>query len=91
MRRRLVLVKHSLLRVDPNVIVAQWRLSAIGWARCVPLAKQLGPFHIETLVTSPEPKAVDTADLVGERLGLSTEVVDGLQEDDRSDVLFYNS
>ncbi len=91
MGRKLVLVKHSLPQVDPNVTAAQWRLSEIGRARCVSLAERLRPFHIETLIASPEPKAVQTAELVGERLGLQTKVVDGLQEHDRSNVPYYES
>lgn len=91
MERRLILVKHSHPQVDPDVTAAEWRLSDVGKARCLALADLLRSYNVEALVASPEPKAIETAELVGERLGLSVEVVGGLQEHDRGNVSFYES
>ena len=91
MERRLILVKHSLPRVAPDYTAAEWHLSDVGQTRCVLLAEQLRSYDISMLVASPEPKAAETAELVGQRLGLTVEVVNCLQEHDRSDVPFYES
>lgn len=70
MERRLVLIKHSHPQVEPHVTAAEWHLSEVGQARCALLAERLRSYDIQVLVASPESKAIETAELVGERLGL---------------------
>jgi broad specificity phosphatase PhoE len=82
---RLVLVKHSLPAVLATVPAPEWRLSAKGVARCTALAVRLSAFDARAIASSVEPKAVETATLVGQRLGLPVDLVDGLQEHDRTD------
>jgi broad specificity phosphatase PhoE len=80
---RLVLVKHSAPTVLATVPAPDWRLSLTGVARCAALAERLRPFDARAIATSVEPKAVETATLVGEPLGLPVELVEGLHEHDR--------
>lgn len=80
---KLVLVKHSLPTIDPGVPARDWRLSPAGVARCRSLADRLHEFRPPAIVSSTEPKAVETATLVAERLGIPVTVVDGLHEHDR--------
>ncbi len=62
--RKLILVKHSAVVVQPDVPAAQWRLSDVGRARCVSLARMLAEYAPTVIVASDEPKAVETADTV---------------------------
>lgn len=82
----LILVKHSLPAIIPDLPAAQWQLSAAGRARCHLLATALAAYRPELLVTSSEPKAVETAAIVGSRLGLDYVVATGLHEHDRHGV-----
>ena len=80
-----VLVKHSLPTVVESVPAPSWRLSPAGAARCVALAERLRPFDARAIASSIEPKAVETATLVGQELGLPVDIVEGLHEHDRRD------
>ncbi len=82
---RLILVKHSVPNMLPTVPAPDWRLSAVGVARCATLAERLRPFDAPTIASSVEPKAVETANLIGEHLGLPVQLVEGLHEHDRRD------
>lgn len=81
----LVLVKHSEPTILASVPAPSWHLSPTGISRCAALADRLGAFATRSIATSVEPKAVETATLVGERLGLTVELVEGLHEHDRRD------
>lgn len=82
--RRLVLVKHSLPEVEPAVLSHHWRLGEEGRRRCAALAERLAAYAPVAVVSSVEPKAAETAELVAGRLGLPVETVAGLQENDRT-------
>lgn len=79
----LVLVKHSAPTILASVPAREWHLSPTGIARCAALADRLRSFESRSIVTSVEPKAVETAKLVGERLSRPVEIVEGLHEHDR--------
>jgi broad specificity phosphatase PhoE len=84
----LVLVKHSLPAIDPQVPASTWPLSDEGRRRCEPLAEQMRAFGPSRLVASDEPKAAETARLVGESLGLRLDLDERLREHDRTGVPF---
>ena len=86
--RKLVLVKHSLPEIDPTVAASRWHLSEVGRLRCHSLAERLADYDIGAVVSSMEPKAVETATIVGERLGLAHDIVEGLHEHERDEVGF---
>ncbi|MBI3521517.1 MAG: histidine phosphatase family protein [Chloroflexi bacterium] len=88
---RLVLVKHSHPHIEPDVPAAGWRLDDEGHARAVRLASRLRTFTARRIVTSIEPKAHETADIVGRELGLPVEPVRGLHEHDRNDGPFLGA
>src|SRR5262249_3623750 len=60
-------------------------------ARCAPLAEQLAGYQPAAIVASPEPKATETAALVAGQLGLPCEVMDGLEENDRSGFAYVSA
>lgn len=89
--RSVVLVKHSLPEVIAGVPAREWRLSAEGRRRCEPLATALASYEPAHILASEEPKAADTARLVGDRLRVGVQVVAGLHEHDRSNAGWLDS
>jgi broad specificity phosphatase PhoE len=82
----LILVKHSLPEIIENIPAREWKLSAEGRARCKRLAERLAHYAPERLISSLEPKARETSELVAKELDVSTNALEGLHEHDRSDV-----
>lgn len=86
--RTLILVKHSLPELVPDLPAARWRLAAEGRRRCAALADRLAGYDPVVIATSVEPKAGETATIVAARLGKPVVTVEGLHEHDRSNVAF---
>jgi broad specificity phosphatase PhoE len=82
----LILVKHSLPEIVENIPTREWRLSAEGQVRCKHLADQLAKYQPGQIISSVEPKARETAELVAKELNLSAIVFDDLHEHDRSNM-----
>jgi broad specificity phosphatase PhoE len=61
----------------------EWTLGPDGERQAAKLATRLRPLKPFRLVSSPEPKAVTTAEILAGTLGVTTYPVDGLQEFDR--------
>ena len=80
----LILVKHALPEIIPTLPANQWHLSEVGRAQCALLADQLATYAPAALVSSSEPKALETAHLVAQKMHTSVQIVDGLHEHDRS-------
>lgn len=80
----LILVKHALPALEPGVPSREWHLAEGGRARCLPLAERLAAYTPVAIATSGEPKATETARIVGARLGVPVEVVKALHENDRT-------
>jgi broad specificity phosphatase PhoE len=82
----LLLVRHSAPELDPSVPSEEWRLSEEGRRRCEPLAERIADYQPQMLVSSPEPKARETAELIAPSLGLEVQLDDGLRETARRTV-----
>jgi broad specificity phosphatase PhoE len=89
--RHLILVKHSLPEIFPDVPAAQWQLSDEGRRRCAALAERLRPYQPVALVASREPKATETGALVASALDTPFATAEGLHEHDRSNVGWASS
>ncbi len=87
-RRKLVLVRHSLPRMDRSAKRSLWHLSDEGRRRCDALADALKGVEPRLIASSTEPKAVQTAKIVAERLETPHREFEGLHEHDRSNVEF---
>jgi broad specificity phosphatase PhoE len=83
---KLILIKHAPPEVDPTISSEQWHLGEKGLGRCQPLAEKLRVYQPTVLVSSDEPKAVETAQEVGRILQLECRTNPGLHEHDRSNV-----
>ena len=81
---KLILVKHALPEIDPSQPSHSWRLGDAGRRGASALAAHLAPYLSTRLVCSPEPKASETADILGAMLGLAPVVVSGLEEHHRA-------
>ncbi len=88
--RNLILVKHSPPEIIPTAPPNQWRLSDVGRARCELLANELKAYEPVAIVSSVEPKALETARIVASRLNRPVETIEGLHEHDRTGVTFSN-
>ena len=84
----LVLVKHSLPEIDPAVPSREWRLSEDGRARSRILAEKLDQYDLDEVISSNEPKAIETAEILASVLDIPVEVIKGLHEHERSNVGF---
>jgi broad specificity phosphatase PhoE len=82
----LLLVRHSAPEIDPSVPAEEWRLSEDGRRRCAALAERLSVYEPRVLLSSPEPKARETAELFAPVLGLEVVMADGLCETARRTV-----
>jgi broad specificity phosphatase PhoE len=86
--RKLILVKHSQPEIVPDVPSHQWKLSDVGCRRCQVLAERLAAYEPAVIVTSFEPKAMDTGRIVADALGVRLETAPDLHEHDRREVEF---
>lgn len=82
----MLLVRHSVPEVDPALPAEEWRLSDEGRLRCGPLAARLRSYRPTAIVSSTEPKARETAELVGGELGLEVRQSAALRETARRTV-----
>jgi broad specificity phosphatase PhoE len=84
----LILVKHSLPDIIPTVPAHQWHLSEVGRLRCQALAEKIVGYSPKVIVSSNEPKAVETAQIVANHLSQAStcQIIAGLHEHDRSNV-----
>jgi broad specificity phosphatase PhoE len=89
--RRLILVKHALPDIVAGVRASEWHLSDKGRRRCLPLAERLAAYQPTVVISSEEPKAVETGQIVAERLGLPCETTPGLHEHERPTIGFLGT
>ena len=89
--RRLILVKHAMPEIDPQLPAPRWPLSSAGREASVALAKRLERYRPTRVVTSVEPKAAETGAIVAATLGLPVSIATGLHEHDSGDVPFMGT
>ena len=90
-QRELILVKHALPDIVAGVRASEWHLSDEGRCRCLPLAERLAAYEPTVIVTSEEPKAVETGQIIAERLDLPCTTAPGLHEHERPTVGFLGT
>ena len=83
---KLILIKHAPPQVEADVPSHEWKLSAAGREKAAALAARLRSHAPSIIFTSDEPKAVETAEIVAEALGVPHTVAADLHEHDRSNV-----
>lgn len=86
MTKYLVLVRHAQPEIVEAAPAREWRLSPQGRVHADYLAEELSRFQPEAIVSSDEPKAVETAEIIARRYQLDLQIVEALREHDRSNV-----
>jgi broad specificity phosphatase PhoE len=84
--RKLILIKHAKPLVDPSKASDLWGLSDEGREQARALATRIAPHNVAIMVSSEEPKAAQTAEIVGGELKITVETAPDLHEHDRSNV-----
>jgi broad specificity phosphatase PhoE len=79
----LIFLRHSLPVIDPAVPAREWHLSADGRQRCRLLAARLVSYKPQKIISSLEPKALETAQIIAETLQMQFESAEGLHEHER--------
>ena len=87
--RYLALIRHAAAQIEPDLPAAEWRLSANGRALTRQLAPQLIPWRLNRIITSVEPKAVETGQILAEELGLPRQTAVNLHEHDRQGTPYF--
>jgi broad specificity phosphatase PhoE len=79
----IVFIKHALPVLDASRPPRDWRLSAEGRLQSRVLAERLRAFTPLRLISSVEPKAIETGQIVAEQLDVPLTLLEGLQEFER--------
>jgi broad specificity phosphatase PhoE len=90
MTKHLILVKHSVPEIEPGHPANTWKLSKEGRLRAQRLAEQLKSFGPEVIVSSAEPKAKETAEIVASQFQLEVQIVPDLHEHARSNTPYLS-
>lgn len=75
---------HPQVVVDPQIPVPDWQLSDEGRRRVLQALERPWLRGLRRIVASRERKAVETAELIGQALGIPVEPRPGMEENDRS-------
>ncbi len=87
----LLLAKHALPEIQPEVPAKHWRLGDRGRAQSERLADALRPYSPSVVLTSEEPKAAETGAVVAARLGLPCVALPGLHEQDNTGTPYFET
>lgn len=79
----LILVRHGRPKIDLDTPPTTWSLCHEGQVGCAQLAEHILAYKPTAVVSSPEPKALETAQILAHRLGLEVVVDEGLHEHKR--------
>ena len=87
----LILVRHAQPAIDEARPPPEWRLSEAGRAAAGALAERLAPYAPVAAGASPEPKALETGEIVAARFGLPVAADAGFAEHHRPDLPFQRA
>ncbi|WP_230530511.1 histidine phosphatase family protein [Microvirga roseola] len=80
----LIFITHPEVVIDPEMPIPEWPLNAVGRARMERFVEALAGRNVSAVYASTERKAMDGAEIVAERLGLTYRTEEDLGENDRS-------
>lgn len=84
----LILIKHAMPHIDTAKSSRDWELSPEGRQSCLPLAEAIRSYSPQHMVTSDEPKAHETGQIVADHLRVPCTTLPNLHEHDRQGVSF---
>lgn len=77
-------LSHPQVQVDANVPVPDWGLSELGRSRTEAIRQAPALKKTDLIISSTERKAVETAEIIGNELGVEVLQVHRMHENDRS-------
>lgn len=80
---RIILIKHSMPNVTSDIPSNKWTLSEEGIISTKSLALKLEKFSFDKIYSSDEPKAIETAQILGSEFLKGVEVIKGIHEQER--------
>jgi broad specificity phosphatase PhoE len=84
----LILVRHAQPAIDPDKPSTEWPLTKDGRTAAHQMAEQLKSYKPDIVVTSTEPKAAQTGQIIAETLGLPCQTAENLHEHQRTGKFF---
>lgn len=87
----LLLAKHAAPEIRREVPPPQWRLSARGRAQAALLAETLRGREVQRIVTSSEPKARESGEIIAAALAVPVHERPGLHEHERVGVPYFDA
>lgn len=85
----LLFVRHAYPDIQPDVPAKRWRLGDEERQQSLLVAEQLRPYAPGIVVTSEEPKAAETGQIVAKALNLPCHSAPGLHENDRTGAPYF--
>ncbi len=83
---KLVLIKHAKPLVDPSKTSRDWKLSEAGREQSLQMIDLMRGFDLTKIVSSDEPKAIETAKIIADGLAIESDIGTDLHEHDRNNV-----
>lgn len=87
----LVFIRHSQTQPNPNIPSRLWPLTEEGRRRCKPLTEQLISYDLDVIVTSNESKAIETGELVAQKLEIPCRVMENFHEHARESAPYFDT
>ena len=87
----LLLVKHALPEIQPDVPAKHWLLGEAGRAQSLLLAERLRAYRPEVVISSEEPKAAETGCIVADILSLPRHTAPELHEHDVTSEPYFDN
>jgi broad specificity phosphatase PhoE len=86
----IILVRHAITQPQPGISPHAWTLTDEGREKAQALAERLCRFHASRILSSDEPKAVETAQVLASHLSnISITLHEALRETHRTTVPFH--
>jgi len=82
--RKLILIKHSMPTISSEILSNEWRLSEEGIQKANLFAPYLEKYNFKKIFSSEEPKAIETARILGENLNKEGQIIRGIHEHERN-------
>jgi broad specificity phosphatase PhoE len=87
--KKLIFIRHSAVQIDTAVPSHKWRLSADGRLLARNLASLIAAYNPTRIITSVEPKASETGQIIADALGTPWQTAPNLHEHERSKVGYF--
>jgi len=84
----LLLIRHSQSQPEPETPAKNWELSPEGRRRCVELASKVEAYAPGQVISSCEPKAAQTGQIIADILNIPFSTAENLHEHERDNLPF---